>query len=302
MEVLRTHSLTKRFGPTLAVDGISIRVQPGEIYGFLGLNGAGKTTLIRMLLGLIRPDQGEVYLFEKKLSARFDAWNDVGYLVETPAAYPDLSVVENLQVYYQLRRLKDPKRIPALIDQLKLGTYAHTKAKNLSLGNQQRLGLAKALLHQPQLLLLDEPTNGLDPEGIVEVRQLLQALVAQGATVFLSSHILGEIAKVATRLGIIHEGRLVQELTNQELTQRLHRKLIVSTLDNPGALRQLSTLGYQVRLNEANELEITDPTALEQPEKIAQVLVEKGYSPRQLYRWEEDLERYFLRIIRNRPA
>ncbi|HEX5002621.1 MAG TPA: ATP-binding cassette domain-containing protein, partial [Bacteroidia bacterium] len=213
MEIITTTSLTKYFGTTAATDNISVHVNEGEIYGFLGLNGAGKTTLIRMLLGMIKPDSGSVRLFGKPVSRDFDIWNEVGYLVETPHGYPNLSVNENLQVYYQLRRLKKPAWVDEIICKLKLEKYRHKKEKFLSLGNKQRLGLAKALVHQPKLLILDEPINGLDPEGIVEVRSLLLELAAKGTTIFLSSHILGEISKLAHRIGIIHRGRLVKELT-----------------------------------------------------------------------------------------
>lgn len=165
MELIATEVLTKIYGPTTAVDEVSIRVQEGETYGFLGLNGAGKTTLIRMLLGMIRPDRGEVRLFGQTLDSSFKAWNDIGYLVETPYSYPNLSVLENLKVYYHLRQLHDPGLITRIMDRLKLGVYRDRKAAHLSLGNQQRLGLAKALMHEPKLLILDEPINGLDPRG-----------------------------------------------------------------------------------------------------------------------------------------
>ncbi len=218
MEIISTKSITKRFGTTAALDNISIHVNQGEIYGFLGLNGAGKTTLIRVLLGMIKPDKGYLALFGKTLAANFDQWNDIGYLVETPYSYPNLTVAENLKVYYHLRQLSKPKLIADSITKLKLTQYAHTKAKHLSLGNQQRLGLAKALMHEPKLLILDEPINGLDPEGIVEVRNLLKELAHKGTTILLSSHILSEISKIANRIAIIHNGRLIQELTTKELT------------------------------------------------------------------------------------
>ena len=215
MEIISTKSITKYFGATAALDTISIQVNQGEIYGFLGLNGAGKTTLIRVLLGMIKPDTGNVNLFGKTLTASFNQWNDIGYLVETPYSYPNLSVAENLKVYYQLRQLSNPKIIPDIITKLKLSPYAHTQAKHLSLGNQQRLGLAKALMHEPKLLILDEPINGLDPEGIVEVRNLLREFAHKGSTIFLSSHILGEISKIANRIAIIHKGKLIQEVTKK---------------------------------------------------------------------------------------
>jgi len=299
VEIISTKSITKSFGTTAALDNISIQVNRGEVYGFLGLNGAGKTTLIRVLLGMIKPDMGKITLFGKTLTANFNQWNDIGYLVETPHAYPNLSVAENLNVYYQLRGLSKPMLMADIMTKLKLSDYAHTKAKHLSLGNQQRLGLAKALMHEPKLLILDEPINGLDPEGIVEVRNLLRELAHKGSTVFLSSHILGEISKIANRIAIIHKGKLIQELTTKELTERLIKKILVKTNDNQIAVNYLIHSNYKAHLNEDNEIEITDSHAIANPENISKLLVEKGLPPKQVYLFTEDLEMYFLRTIRN---
>jgi ABC-2 type transport system ATP-binding protein len=167
--------LTKRFGDVTAVSDLSLNVRSGEIYGFLGLNGAGKTTTIRMLLGMIRPSAGSVSLFGFKVRpGQSSIWQRVGYLVETPHAYPDLTVRENLEIVRRWRRLKDPNSVEKIMEELSLGQYANRRTRNLSLGNAQRLGLAKALMHHPDLLLLDEPANALDPAGIVEIRNLLQ--------------------------------------------------------------------------------------------------------------------------------
>jgi ABC-2 type transport system ATP-binding protein len=298
LETISTKSLTKQFGETIAINDISIQVNQGEIYGFLGLNGAGKTTLIRTLLGLVKPSQGEVNLFGRKLTPDFNAWNDIGYLVEAPLSYPNISVIENLKVYYHLRQLNNPQLIQEIISRLKLTQYRNTKAKYLSLGNQQRLGLAKALMHNPKLVILDEPINGLDPEGIVEVRGLLKDLADQGATVFLSSHILGEISKVANRIGIIHAGQLIKELTALELHNQLSRNIIVNTNDNLIAARYLVNSNYNAVINVNNEIEISDSCAVENPENISRLLVEKGLALKQVYLVTEDLEMYFLRTIR----
>ncbi len=300
MEIIRTDSVTKFFGTTPAAENISIHVKEAEIYGFLGLNGAGKTTLIRMLLGMIKPDKGNIRLFDKKLTPQFDQWNDIGYLVETPYSYPNLSVTENLKVFYKLRQLTNPTLIEEIIEKLKLTGYKDKKAKVLSLGNQQRLGLAKALMHQPKLLILDEPINGLDPEGIVEIRELLKELAYNGSTIFLSSHILGEISKIANRIGIIHQGKLIKELTSNELTEQLIKKVLVKTSDNIKALQVLCASGYNAVLNENEEIEITEPNAIANPEHISKLLVEQKWPPSQVYLFTEDLEMYFLRTIRHR--
>lgn len=298
-DIIQTALLTKKFGETSASDSISIHVKEGEIYGFLGLNGAGKTTLIRMLLGMIKPDNGNITLFGKKLTSQFDQWNDIGYLVETPYSYPNLSVKENLKVYYKLRQLSDPALIDEIIEKLKLTNYKDKKAKVLSLGNQQRLGLAKALIHKPKLLILDEPINGLDPEGIVEIRELLKELANSGSTIFLSSHILGEISKIANRIGIIHQGRIVKELTINELTDQLIKKIIVNTADNETALKELLNHEYNAILTANHEIEITNDDAISKPEIISKILVERNLPPKKVFLYTEDLEMFFLRTIKN---
>jgi len=230
MNVIQTTGLSKAYGKTTAVDNVSIHVREGEIYGFLGLNGAGKTTLIRLLLGLIKPDKGSILLFNQKINRASEQWNKVGYMVETPYSYPNLSVQENLEVYLRLRGLREKNRIKQVIEVLKLGQYKTVKAKHLSMGNNQRLGLAKALLHEPKLLILDEPINGLDPAGIVEIREFLKELVQQkGSTIFLSSHILSEISRLATLIGIVHQGKLIKEINTSDLDSQIIKKILVNT-------------------------------------------------------------------------
>lgn len=299
MDIIKTDALSKYFRTTPANDDISIHVKQGEIYGLLGLNGAGKTTLIRILLGMIKPDKGNVMLFERQLNPSFNLWNDIGYLVETPCSYPNLSVRENLKVYYKLRQLSQPDLIDEIIKKLKLTEYQDKKANVLSLGNQQRLGLAKALMHRPKLLILDEPINGLDPEGIVEVRALLKELSQNGSTIFLSSHILGEISKVANRIGIIHRGKLIKELTTRELAGELTKKIIINTNDNKQALQHLLSNSYKAVLTDSNEIEITNSEAIDHPEYVSKLLVENGLALKQVYLFTEDLEMFFLRTIKN---
>jgi ABC-2 type transport system ATP-binding protein len=297
-DMITTEKLAKNFGRVRAVDGISLNVRKGEIYGFLGLNGAGKTTTIRMLLGMIRPTGGVAYLNGRRVDAgAYDLWKDVGYLVETPSAYPDLTVEENLKVLCSLHGIKGNKAIGRVIDELKLGEYRARKAKNLSLGNAQRLGLAKALLHEPKILLLDEPANGLDPAGIVEIREMLLDLAEnRGATVFISSHILGEISKLATRIGIIHKGRMVQEVDAAKLDGLLYKRLALDAADRAGAQAALAAAGILSRIAEGGALETIDANALERPDEIATTLVRAGCPPKLLKVEVEDLEAYFLRV------
>jgi ABC-2 type transport system ATP-binding protein len=218
---IATRALTKRYRDVLAVDSLDLDVRRGEIYGFLGRNGAGKTTTIRMLLGLIRPSGGEVTVLGRRIvPGETDVFGHVGYLVESATAYPNLTVRENLDI--QRRLTGAPASATAnAIEQLHLGEYADRRAGQLSLGNKQRLSLARALLHSPEVLVLDEPANALDPAGIVEVRQLLRSLVDErGVTVFMSSHILAEVAHLADRIGIVHEGRLLEEFDREEFVAK----------------------------------------------------------------------------------
>jgi ABC-2 type transport system ATP-binding protein len=219
-------------------------------------------------------------------------------LVETPHSYPNLSVYENLKVIYKLRQLTNPTVTNNIIENLKLTKYRDTKANELSLGNQQRLGLAKALIHSPKLLILDEPINGLDPEGIVEVRGLLTELAKNGSTIFLSSHILGEISKIANRIAIIHEGKLIKEITTQELSNQIIKKVLVQTADNQKAIQHLLNSNYSAVHKNSNEIEITNKKALEHPDLISKLLTENGLPPKQVYLFSEDLEMYFLRTIK----
>lgn len=299
MKVIETYNLTKRFKDLIAVNNISLEIETGEIYGFVGLNGAGKTTTIRMLLGMIKPTQGTVLLFGKDISKSFDLWNDVGYLVETTHSYPNLSVKENLEVYYHLRKLNNKKIIDVIIERLKLSDYQNTKAEHLSLGNLQRLGLAKVLMHEPKLLLLDEPMNVLDPAGIIEIREMLKELSKRGTTIFISSHILSELAKLATKIGIIHKGKLINELKLDELEQQVLKKLIIETRNNLKALELLKHKGIPSSINNKNMIEVYDNQAISEPEVICEWLVNAGLTPRLLYVFEEDLEAFFIRMIRS---
>ncbi len=291
--------LTKRFGNFAAVDNVSLNISRGEIYGFLGLNGAGKTTTIRMLLGMIRPSAGSVSLFGIKVQPGQQAiWRRVGYLVETPHAYPDLTVLENMEIVRRLHHLKDNGAVKNVIQELGLTPYAERRAKTLSLGNAQRLGLAKALIHHPDLLILDEPANALDPAGIVEVRNLLRDLAKNsGVTIFISSHILSEVARLATRIGVVHEGRLVKELDAKELAEQEEQHLAIDVRDVDAALSALRKAGITARLEENNTLVVTDKPVMQHPDRVATLLVQAGCPPTRLVVEQGDLESYFLRLV-----
>lgn len=298
-QVIETNGLTKRYGSLTAVDAVSMHVRQGEIYGFLGLNGAGKTTLIRALLGMITPTEGTIKLFGLQVKRPASIWNDIGYMVETPASYPNLTVVENLRVYQTLRGMKDLTDLDQIIDILELSAFRSVPAKYLSLGNNQRLGLAKALIHRPKLLILDEPVNGLDPAGIVKIREYLGRLAKEeGTTIFLSSHILSEIARLATRIGIVHQGRLIHEINTEGLPHLVHKTLYIDTLDNDRAYEVMVNKGINVSKSKTGPLISRDKRILDMPELLAEDLFKAGLAIRSFHIVQEDLESFFLRMIR----
>ena len=296
---IETENLVKRYGDVIAVDGLSLRVARGEIYAFLGLNGAGKTTTIRLLLGMVKPTAGEARVLGTRIRAgERRPWRSVGYMVETPDAYPELTVRENLEAMRRLRPGTAPHAVGRAIERLGLSAYADRRAGTLSHGNAQRLGLAKALLHDPKLLILDEPANGLDPAGIVEIRNLLIGLAReQGVTVFMSSHILGEVSRLAQRIGIIHRGRLLQEFDVDALERNRRRRLVIRARDNQAARAALVSAGFSADLTADGALEVKDSEAIERPDDVAIRLVNAGHAPTMLHVEEEDLERYFLRLV-----
>ena len=296
---IETADLTKRYGDVTAVEHLSLRVAEGEIYAFLGLNGAGKTTTIRLLLGMIKPTAGRAQVLgtRVRLGSR-EPWAAVGYLVEMPHSYPELTVRENLEVARRLHPGTPPEAVGRFIERLGLAADADRRAVTLSQGNAQRVGLAKALLHQPRLLLLDEPANGLDPAGIVEIRALLLELTReQGVTVFMSSHILAEVARLAGRIGIIHKGRLLRELDIEALERERRRRLLVRARDVEAARRTLAAAGQPAELTADGALELKNAAALAAPDAIAGLLAAAGVPPTHLVVKEEELEHYFLRLV-----
>ena len=296
---IETENLGKRYGKVTAVKHLSLRVAEGEIYAFLGLNGAGKTTTIRMLLGMIKPTWGTALVLQTKvrLGSR-KPWAAVGYLVETPHSYQELTVYENLEVARRLHPGTSPQAVGNIIERMGLAAYTDRRAGTLSQGNAQRLGLAKALLHAPRLLILDEPANGLDPAGIVEIRELLLELTReQGVTVFMASHILAEVSRLAQRIGIIHNGHLLQELDVNELEQNRRRRLLLRTRDMEAARLALATAGHPAEILRDSTLELKDIPSVEHPENIVSLLVHVGVPPTQVMVEEEELEQYFLRLV-----
>jgi ABC-2 type transport system ATP-binding protein len=294
---IETIGLSKSYGHVCAVESVSLRVAQGEIYGFLGLNGAGKTTTIRALLGMVRPSAGSVTVLGQAVGPNgAGPWRRVGHLVEQPAAYPELTVRENLEIARRLQGLADRQATSRVIERLGLVAYADRAAGGLSTGNLQRLGLARALLHAPQLLILDEPANGLDPAGVVEIRELLARLAREsGVTVFMSSHILTEVDRLATRIGIIHQGRLLEELEAGTLEALRSRRLEIEARNLEAAQRVLTQAGFVVSVS-GGVLILMEARAVEAPDEVARLLVQAGAPPTRLAVEHEDLESRFLRL------
>jgi ABC-2 type transport system ATP-binding protein len=294
--VIETRRLTRRFGAQLAVDDLNLQAPEAGVYGFLGPNGAGKTTAIRMLLGLIRADAGEVHLFGVPLAAnRQRLMRRVGALVESPSLYPHLTGRENLEV--TRRMLGAPRAlIERALDIIKLTEDANRRVREYSLGMRQRLGLALALLNKPELLILDEPTNGLDPAGIHEMRDLLRSLPSEfGVTVFLSSHLLSEVEQIASHIGIIHEGRLLFQGTLSELQDEHRAQLILGVNQPEQALHCLAGAGWSVQTRADGMLGVNATTA-EDAVRINNLLVSQRVEVFHLAPAQASLEDIFLTL------
>lgn len=296
--VIVASGLTKTYGDVLAVDRLDLAVKRGEIYGFLGRNGAGKTTTIRMLLGLVKPTAGAASLFGTPIvRGEQSVFMRVGYLVEAAASYSSLTVRENLDI--QRRLTGSPRHaVHDAIGRLGLDSYADRRAGWLSLGNKQRLALARAVLHHPDVLLLDEPANGLDPAGIVEVREFLRTLAdEQGLTVLLSSHILTEVAHLADRIGVIHNGRLLEDLSRDELRARSRPYLDVRVSDVETAtvvLAERLNMTHVQREASGDVLRVFESS--ERVPDIARVLVGAGLDVMALCPAAEALEEHFMKL------
>ncbi len=294
--VLRTRNLSKHYGNRLAVNNLNLEVRRGEIFGFLGPNGAGKTTTIRMALGLIAPTSGSVEILGRDVAThRANVLPRVGALVETPALYLYLSGRDNLRAVASVLGGVPKARIDAVLELVGLSARQKDRVRTYSLGMKQRLGVAMALLQDPDVLILDEPANGLDPAGIVEMRDLMHRLSAEGKTVFISSHLLPEVQQICTRVAIINLGKLVTEATIEELTSR-HGEFAV-TLDRAEqalALIQAQTWGRDAHLD-ANGALIT-PAPGERGRELNLFLVKAGFAPDTITQATQDLEQVFLHL------
>ena len=288
---VETEGLTKRYGHVTAVDGVSLTVRPGEVYGFLGPNGAGKTTTLRMLLGLVRPTAGTARVFGEVPGAPRHLAS-VGALIEGPGFYPYLSGRDNLRVLSRYSGTGEA-RIGTVLDLVDLSGRAGDKFSTYSMGMKQRLGVAAALLKDPRLLILDEPTNGLDPAGMADMRMLVRRLGTAGTTVMLSSHLLGEVQQICDRVGVVANGRLVAESTVAQLRGQASLRVVAQPLEDAAA-RARALLGPdRVRISDGGlDLAI-------EAEKAAWVngeLVESGVAVSELRVRERTLEEVFLEL------
>ena len=296
--VIETHDLTKKYGSQVSVSHLNIHVKRGRIYGLLGRNGAGKTTTMRMLLGLTAPTSGEVSIFgkpfvgnEKKLLPR------IGCLIESPGFYPNLTATENLKIFAELRGLKNPNYIKGALDLVNLPYRDKKLFSQYSLGMKQRLAIALAVMHDPELLILDEPINGLDPIGIAEVRSFIRELCdARGKTILISSHILSEISLLADDVGIIDHGTLLEEESLKELEEK-NEKYIHFCVSEAQKAAQIITRVFRsnnFRLADGNNLYLYDtdlPVA-----SLTRAFVEAGLDVQEAHLCEDTLEDYFKRI------
>ena len=296
--ILKTTNLSKHYGPQKAVDNLDLVVKKGEIYGFLGRNGAGKTTTIRMLLGLIQPTRGDIEIFGESLrGAKKSILQRIGSTIEYPGFYPNLTGVENLRINAKLIGLQKESYLKEALEIVGLEEAGKKLVQNYSLGMKQRLGIARAILHHPELLILDEPTNGLDPVGIKEMRKLIKELAeARKITIFMSSHLLSEVQQLATTIGIIHQGNLLEEIPYGELMKRNRRyiELQVSNDERAAMLleKELGIHDYKV-LEERNTRIYShyDEMGL-----INQILVQNQIMVTKLGLSEENLEDYFVSL------
>ncbi|MGN6179036.1 MAG: ABC transporter ATP-binding protein [Mucilaginibacter sp.] len=297
--VIDTTGLTFNFGKQTVVKSLSLQVPEGSIYGFLGPNGAGKTTTIKLLMNLLQVQEGSIHIFGKELkSNRIEILSQIGSLIEQPAIYAHLTGKENLLNRAML--LQIPKsRVDEMLSLVHLTQAANKKAGQYSLGMKQRLGIALALLSNPKLLILDEPTNGLDPNGIIEVRELLIRLVKEhGKTVFVSSHLLLEVERMATHVGIINFGELLFQGSISEL-QSLSKPLIQIEINNTAdAANFLKRNNYEVS-DADNEYIYAPYSGKQQMAEINALLNREGYMVYSINKQQKDLEKLFLSITQS---
>lgn len=297
--VLKTCNLTKQYKKNTAVDNLNMNILKGDIYGLLGENGAGKTTIMRMILGLIKPTNGSVELFGEKLTEdKKHILARVGSIIEFPGFYGNLTAVENLNIHRKLMGIPDESCIKEVLEIVGLTEAANKRAKDFSLGMKQRLGIARALLHNPEFLVLDEPTNGLDPMGIKEIRNLILDLSKKRhITVLISSHILSEVQQLATRLGIMHKGKLLEEADSETLKKKNRHYIDLKVANDRETVvileQKLGIKDYLI--SKAGEIKIYE--RLNETSNINKTLIQNGIEVKEISLMRDSLESYFLNLV-----
>lgn len=292
--MIETVDLTKQYGSQKALDHVSIHIAKGEIYGFVGRNGAGKTTFLKLLCSLIDKSSGEIRI-NGNTDLASEAGN-IGALIEAPGIYPKLSAYRNLYLKCLLVGVKHPhKETKRVLEEIGLGRVGNKQSGAFSLGMRQRLGIGMAMIGDPEILLLDEPINGLDPQGIVEVRNLLLSLQKKGTTIIVSSHLLDELKRVANRFGIIESGKMVKEITNEELHDMARQCYKLRTNNNTKAIDVLKGLGYK-EIEASNDYITVNDKNFESAKAVKQ-LVEKGIGVEEVFESKEDSENVFVRMM-----
>lgn len=301
--VIETNNLSKIYSKNKVVDCVNMHVERGKIYGLLGKNGAGKTTTMCMLLNLTYPSAGEIFLFGKN-SREYskEIYSNIGSIIETPGFYENLTAYENLKIISKLRGNYNPSNISSALEMVNLENDKSKKFKDFSLGMKQRLGIAAAILHNPELLILDEPINGLDPFGIREMRALLKRLSHEfGITILISSHILSEIENIADVIGFMDEGVLIDEISKEELYSRLDKHVEFEVSDVDLAIRILKKLELKENVDFSYETEgiIRLYSNLELRDTFNRLFVNAGIDIKKVNLCEENLEDFFTRFISN---
>lgn len=299
--IIETKDLSKTYGDFQAVKKIDMNVEKGKIYGLLGRNGAGKTTTMCMLLGLTEPTTGSIKLFGldvKDRKNRNEIYKKIGSIIETPGFYPQLNARDNLKIFCKMRGDYKKENIEKVLNLVNLHEV-DKEFKHYSLGMKQRLGLAAALVHEPELLILDEPINGLDPAGIIEIRDMLINVTKElGITVLISSHILSEIEILADEIGVINDGKLIKEITKDELSSQSKKKVIINVDDVPKAIKVLDAMGFNGETDYVVEGDnILIFKYLDSRSKVNSSFVKNGIVVNELHLQEENLEDYFMRLI-----
>lgn len=297
--ILKTYNITKKYGNQIAVNNVNMTIKKGEIYGFIGQNGAGKTTLIRLITGLIHKTNGDIELLGASSENELNkARTMVGSLIETPSFYNNMTARENLEVSRRIRNIPGNKCVDEVLELVGLKNIEKKKVKNFSLGMKQRLGIANAIMGNPRLLILDEPINGLDPMGIVEIRELLKKINKEKyMTILISSHILSELSELATTYGIISSGKLIEEITSQELKEKCRKYIDLKVDDTSRAVtileRKLGINDYQVLANK----KIKVFSNLDNVGEVNSILSNSGIIVESIGVKGENLEEYFMNVI-----